>query len=176
VPSYSGEHSGLSQYKIFMGQLVATYLSKKSHHNLKVHDHVLKCTKDPVLSSNPYSLFLSLIGSIFAETLYSPVEAQFVPYFCMFGNVQICGRWTSGHICYTFVCGGILVMGIFCMCQTWYSISLLLNQERRDPYIINNLLLKVIRTDIPIQQSLTLFKTKPAVVKDCDCFIQLTDF
>jgi len=53
------------------------------------------------------------------------------------------------------------------MCQNWYGISLLLNQERRDPYFINILLLKVIKTDIPIQQSLTLFKTKPAVVKDC---------
>lgn len=58
-------------------------------------------------------------------------------------------------------------MDIFFMCQTWYGISLLLNQERRDPYFIKILLLKVIKTDIPIQQNLTLFKTKPAVVKDC---------
>jgi len=108
MSSYSGEHSEFSLYEIFTGQFVATYLSKKSHHNLKVHDHVLKRTKDPVLSCHPYSLFLSLIGPIFPETLYGPVEAQFVPYFCMFGNVQIYGRWTSGRICYTFVCRGFL--------------------------------------------------------------------
>ena len=80
-----------SQCKIFIGQFIAMYLSKKPHHNLKVHYHVLKCTKNPVLSSRPYSLFSSLIGPIFPETLYRPVEAQFVPYFCMFGNERICG-------------------------------------------------------------------------------------
>jgi hypothetical protein len=59
-------------------------------------------------------------------------------------------------------------MGISCMCQDWYGISLLwLNQERKDPYFFNILLLMVIKTDILIQQGLTLFKTKPAVVKYC---------
>lgn len=73
MSSYSGEHSEFSQYmrKFLVGQFIATYLAKKSLHNLKVHDHVLKRTKDPVLRSHPYILFLSLIGAIFPEICQS---------------------------------------------------------------------------------------------------------
>lgn len=90
-----------SQYKIFIEQIIATYLAKKSHHNLKVHDHVLKCTKDPVLGSHHFILFLSLIGAIFPETL--PVMNLKPSLFLTFVCLEMCTYVVDGPVVIFFI-------------------------------------------------------------------------
>lgn len=108
MPSYSGEHSEFSQYTISIGQFIATYLAEKPHHNLKDHDHILKCTKDPVLSSHPYILFLSLIGAIFPETL--PVINLKPSLFHTFVCLEMCKYVVDGPVVMFFI---LLFEGVF---------------------------------------------------------------